>query len=106
MTPEDYQEKLSVREIRDAVKKETYDFILDVFNREGFTFESIDSLRVFLKKNRDGDSFKEYTDSFILEKLSVIAEELKSKIEDETHGLDRVILSKFVGSINLIKERL
>jgi|GEM_PF-3379319 len=105
MTFEGTQKK-SIKEIRDAVKKETYDFILDVFNREGFAFESIDSLKVFLKKARDGDSFKEYTDSFILEKLSVIAEELKSKIEDEAHGLDRVILSKFAGSINLIKERL
>ena len=105
MTFEGTQKK-SVKEIRDAVKKETYDFIVGIFNDQGFNFNSVNSVRAFLKKIREGNSFKEYTDSYILEKLSIIAEELKSKIEDETHGLDRVILSKFAGSINLIKERL
>jgi uncharacterized protein YktB (UPF0637 family) len=89
-------------EARDAVKKETHDFIVQLFESQVFIFKDISVVDLFLKNIIEGEDFNflsGYTDDDIVEKLNSIASELDIKRRDTSHGLDRKILDRYKKSI-------
>lgn len=91
------EQKKSVREIREAVKKETYDFVLETFNSEGFSFAEIKKLNSALKKMRSDGSLKDSDlvgDMDLISRLNNIAKKIYEKAFSNNQ-LDIVILLRY-----------